>query len=166
VLEVVSIGIVGDCDEDDVPDIAVGYCASDGAGALTLFRGLDGVSIGNIAGEEGECLGSSVAPWIDHDGDGVQDILVGAKEWTYGGGRVAVISGATRAVLSRIVGESQDQGFGSVVAACSIGVPTLCISIRPWGKFDAGAVSVFAGRDFEPVGRITLEGLHPSGTDE
>ena len=96
-----SVAGLGDLDGDGVIDIAVGAMKDDDGGAETgavwvLFLNSDGTvkshqkisdTEGGLGGalQGGSLFGADVAGLGDHDGDGVVDILVGAKEDDDGG---------------------------------------------------------------------------------
>jgi hypothetical protein len=101
-----AIAQVGDLDGDLVPDLFVGAPDAYGfagslAGAIQCRSGADPtVRLGFYYGSQsGERAGFALAPVGDVDGDGVEDVLVGAP--TYSGaagasqGRVFVLSGAS-----------------------------------------------------------------------
>jgi len=96
-----SVASLGDLDDDNVPDIAVGaYKDDDGAGSSgavwILFLNTDGTvksyqkissTTGGFSGnlDTSDSFGYSVASLGDLDGDGVTDIAVGATEDDDGG---------------------------------------------------------------------------------
>lgn len=123
-----AVARVGDVNGDGVADLVVGAPDADGAagnesGAVHFRSGADptvqlGVTFGAHVGER---LGTSLARIGDVDGDGVEDVAVGAA--TYNGtagnmqGRVVVVSGATFAeIVSFTSGESGSE-FGQSLAS-------------------------------------------------
>lgn len=97
---------LGDLDGDGTADFAIPAIAEAGfAGRVTVYSGVTGAVLNDIAGGPGQVLGYSVADAGDVDADGVADYIVG-------GGRVAVFSGADHTVLHELAATT---GFGSGV---------------------------------------------------
>ncbi|MEN8145152.1 MAG: FG-GAP-like repeat-containing protein [Gemmatimonadota bacterium] len=94
-----SVGRAGDVNGDGVDDFIVGAPSASvvgaGAGRAYVYSGLDGsVIFTHDPAVSGAAFGHSVGGPGDLNGDGFDDLLVGAPN-TGGGGRVYVISGAT-----------------------------------------------------------------------
>ncbi|HUR28557.1 MAG TPA: integrin alpha [Planctomycetota bacterium] len=125
-----SVVGLGDVDGDSLPDFAVGspFRANVGAppGRVQLCKGMTAASIrtlnGSIAGDD---FGFALAAGGDVDGDGVNDLLVGAPDFPPSGGGhdftsagyVERFSSATGALLLHVNGDSPDDMFGASVAA-------------------------------------------------
>ncbi len=120
-----SVREAGDVDGDGVGDLVVGAPFHDGAGAdsgaARVFSGRDGsvlhTFVGIAAGDE---LGSSVASAGDTDGDGHDDVLVGAPGADVAGndrGYARVFSGRDGSVLTTLFGLFADDRFGAAVSA-------------------------------------------------
>ena len=110
----------GDFDDDGLPDILVGMPAADGAftdaGRAEVRSGLDGSLLFAIEGEAaGSALGTALAPARDVDGDGFEDVLVGApgmSPWT-ADGYVLLLGGPSGRLIRRF--ETGAATFGSAV---------------------------------------------------
>jgi hypothetical protein len=115
---------IGDVDGDLVPDLAVGAVEAPygtSKGTLYVYSMASGALLYERAGESNSSyFGSSVAPIGDLDGDGASELAVGAmvyKAGIQGGydGAVSVLSGASGAVIGRILGDAWEY-FGVSVA--------------------------------------------------
>ncbi len=102
-------GVQGDVDGDGVFDFVSTSPPYNGNGLVQFWSGRTGQFIRSLWGPNGDLRwGRSVAPIGDYDGDGVVDVLVGAK------GYVAVMSGRTGSIRHRI--DSSNLDFGTMVA--------------------------------------------------
>ncbi len=123
---------VGDVNGDGRPEIVVGApSADDGAGCVYLFsdrgRLLD-VLYGEHAGDR---LGWSLDATGDLDGDGINDLVIGAPR--AGGAGAAYVHSVARGVLqARLDGISDGEAFGfSVRSLQSASGPSLAVG-APW----------------------------------
>ncbi len=74
-----AIAALGDVDGDNVPDFAIGAPLHDSFGGFVTVRtGATGAEIASRTGAPGSYLGMSLARIADYDGDGQDDLLVGA----------------------------------------------------------------------------------------
>lgn len=120
-----SVSGGGDIDGDGVPDFMVGarLASPNGmmfAGSAYTFSGATGALIWRLDGEEeGHYFGHSVADAGDVNGDGFDDILVGAPSADSGSsmliGKAYVFSGATGALLFDFNGHYIGSNFGNAV---------------------------------------------------
>jgi hypothetical protein len=111
-----------DWNGDNVPDLAVGapyFANSAQAGFVRIHSGKDGQTIRQIDGSSAaDRFGASLANIGDVDGDGVDDLAVGAPQPTGGKrGYVEVHLAAGGFPLLSMGGDSPNDYFGSAVAA-------------------------------------------------
>ncbi|MBN2208130.1 MAG: FG-GAP repeat protein [Candidatus Coatesbacteria bacterium] len=175
-----AVAHVPNFDGDEYPDLIVGAQGNDrggsAAGAAYLFlgrnlRGKRTVSASDadsiMVGEsQNSLLGNSVACAGDFNGDGLDDVIVGA----YWNGRAGPMAGASYIFFGSIsppgevlassadvilVGEQSEDQFGTSVAGCGdvnsdgfddviVGAP-LFDRARPESNFDGGKAYVFLG---------------------
>ena len=123
-----SVAQVGDLDGDSVPDLFVGApdafgFAGSQSGYVSCRSGADptvqlGIYYGSSAGERAGCDLLRVG---DVDGDGVEDVLVGAPNFSGAGGpsqgRIFVLSGATFSELATFTTGEAGARFGQTLAS-------------------------------------------------
>ena len=109
-----------DLDEDGFDDLIVGAITDGSAGAVHTFSGQTGVLLYSIAGEvSGDNFGRSVDGIGDVNGDGVRDVVVGAKFNDVGAnnaGRAYIHSGKYGTLLHVFTGVGVRRNLGSSVA--------------------------------------------------
>jgi len=134
-----SVAVVGDLDQDQRPDFAIGaYHADAGnldkAGAVLVFSGADGSLLYRIDGlDKKDEFGTALASGQDFDGDGVWDLLIGAPKVDNGGdgdddddddegapglekGAAYVHSGIDGSLLRTYLNPTDKKDFGMVLA--------------------------------------------------
>jgi len=113
-----SLGLAGDHDGDGVIDLIIGAPHEQPAqtpevGAASVYSGATDLLIRRYAGDVAyEWMGASVGSAGDLDGDGTDEVLIGANGAFYGG-RVYVFSGRN----GRRLWITESDGFGSDFAA-------------------------------------------------
>jgi len=116
------IAAVADVDGDHKADVAVGLPATEDQtwslpGEVRIYSSVTGKELRRWAGTQpGEQYGRMIVATPDLDGDGVEDVAVGAPWYTRDGvdktGRIELRSGRTGDVLGELVGEGPDDWFG------------------------------------------------------
>lgn len=115
--------VVADWDGDGGADLAVGapYDSSVApyAGAVRIHSGADGSVLMTLNGANAyDLFGSAVAAIPDLDGDGIDDLAVGARWTDYSGtdaGSVYIYSGGTGVLQRRIDGPAIGTNFGGPI---------------------------------------------------
>ena len=103
---------IPDLDGDGIEDLAAGApCPGQSGGYVFILSGKTGAIIDRI-GPERDGFGSTLARSDDLDGDGLDDLLIGAP---LGVGHVAAYSSATRTRIYELHGAQDGQEFGKVI---------------------------------------------------
>ena len=115
-----GVEAAGDVNGDGVPDVVA---SAPGGDRVDVYSGKDGATLLSVeAAQPGEAIGQHVKGIGDWNGDGRDDILVGAPQFDPPGasmddaGRVAVYSGADGSLLWQRVGEQAGGRLGETVA--------------------------------------------------
>ncbi len=120
----VSVSGVGDQNSDGINDFIIGAFQSDAGGVnsgrVFVHSGSTGTLINTFDGTAGEALGVTVSSAGDVNGDGIDDLLLGAAGNDAGGsdaGRAYVYSGVTWDLISAFNGSKASGDFGISVAS-------------------------------------------------
>lgn len=146
-----------DVDGDAVPDMMVGAPYEDGfAGQVKVYSGADSSLVMILQSADAGHFGSAVAMVGDVDGDRVNDMVVGAPEFTVFGpdpGYAEVRSGADGSVIYHWEGIDARGQFGASVADAgdvnNDGVPDIIVGapLHDGAGTDSGLIRVFSGQD-------------------
>lgn len=155
----IGIEAAGDVDADGVPDVIAG---APGAGEAHVFSGVDGTTLLTFREEgEGDVFGRKVGDVGDVDGDGHDDVLVGAPGHDEAGedaGAAYVYSGRDGSVLLKLTGHEPGEGFGGSGAGHADGEHTfLVVGAGNHGPEDRGRVYVYRGLSDEPAFTIDAD---------
>jgi hypothetical protein len=159
-----AVGRAGDVDGDGRDDVIVGAIrAAGGAGRVYVYSGVDGsLLFSHDPAAGGAAFGAAVGSAGDVNGDGHDDLLVGAPD-TPGGGRVYVLSGVDGSPLYPSIAPD---GTGSALGQFWLespgdlsgdGVPDIFASDieNSASGTNAGRVYVFSGADGSLVWQAT-----------
>lgn len=140
----VGVEAAGDVDVDGVPDVVAG---APGGDRTVVYSGDDGTVLLQLGAlQEGEAFGRKVSDLGDVNGDGRDDVLVGAPGNDAAGedaGAAYVFSGRDGTLLLEIRGEAGDR-FGSAGAGrVTGGVLLLAVGAPDAGPDDRGTVRVY-----------------------
>lgn len=160
-----GIGIerAGDVNGDEVPDQLAGAAGAYGTGAAFVYSGADGELLLELRGEgQGDQFGRKVAGAGDQDGDGVDDVIVGAPNHDAAGpdaGRAYVFSGRTGEPLIVLDGSGAGHNFGrSVDAFAEGGLRLLIVGAPNEGPGNRGRVHVYRVEDGAAREAFTIDG--------
>ena len=160
----ISVSGAGDVNGDGFDDLIVGADQADpggptigpNAGSAYVFSGATGTLIWQFDGQAShDYLGSTVSNAGDVDGDGLDDLIVGAWGAEPGGlyraGSAYVYSGATGTLIRQFNGQASDDYLGSAVSDAGDvdgdGLDDLIVgaySASPGGLNDAGSAYVYS----------------------
>ncbi|MBY5162463.1 FG-GAP-like repeat-containing protein [Salsipaludibacter albus] len=166
-----SVSAAGDVDGDGHDDVALGALFADGnRGRVSVRSGADGTVLWSISGPKvGDLLGSALGLVGDVDGDGTQDLAVGATGGGHGGGVAFVVSGVDGTILHRLNPQGDAVAFGQFFASGAgdvdgDGIGDVYVGDFAGGKANqaknppfSGAAYVFSGATGERLHRFTGE---------
>jgi hypothetical protein len=146
----IGIEAAGDVNADGVPDVVAG---APGQAKAYVFSGNDGTIIHLLSEiDSGSTFGRKVSDIGDLNGDGHDDIFVGAPGANQGTGAGYVFSGKSGAVLHAYHGEKSGDNFGSAAGGWTDGGRTLIAVGAPnAGDGRGGRVYVYDGLSDEPA---------------
>lgn len=165
-----SVAGAGDVNGDGYDDVIVGArnynYNQTSQGRAIVYSGLDGSLLHSWRGYSSEAyVGNSVAGAGDINGDGYDDVLVGAIGTSRNGrldsGSVDLYSGADGSLLHRWNGEAAGEGLGHQVASAGDingdGIADVMASANfasPYGINQAGSILIYSGLDGVLLHRI------------
>ncbi|MEZ5977781.1 MAG: FG-GAP-like repeat-containing protein [Planctomycetota bacterium] len=161
------VSTASDVDGDGVPDVLAtdwhDTASGPGAGRVWIWSGADGALLRSLGGRvAGEHFGIGACDAGDLDGDGKDDLAIGAWQHSSGaqaGGRVYLVSGANGRELGRVTCKLPGDCFGFDATSVGVdrdGVPDLLVT----AAYDAKAGEK-AGRTFVLSGASCLAPAAP-----
>jgi hypothetical protein len=153
----------GDLDADGKPDL---LAATSPAGLVRAYSGATGAAIRDFNGTNHPGIfGRSIAFSPDANGDGVDDVIVGAPGFGSSlppAGVVFLLSGATGAEIARGSGQFNQSRFGSQVVSLGDvtgdGVPDFAAGGPGSTNAFPGEVRAFSGADGSPIPQLSRQG--------
>lgn len=164
-----AAAVCGDVDGDGVGDYVVGASRDlyqgDAVGSATVFSGATGLQLHYLRGEyDGDRFGIEVCAAGDVNGDGRQDLLVGAPLAAGGTGRAHVYDGLTGTLIRTHSGNGLEMACGGAVRGLGDvngdGISDYAIA-RPGAGQQVGHVTLYSGYDGLPIHNWT--GTAPEG---
>jgi FG-GAP repeat len=150
----------GDVNHDGIPDVIAG---APGGNKALVYSGREGKVLLTLLGKDSnEAFGRSVNRAGDQNGDGYDDVLVGASGTAQTSGKAYVFSGKDGALLFTFEGEQAGDGFGSTVAGFKKGANTLLsIGAQTAGPRRTGKMYVYGGLTKTP--KFTIDSDETGG---
>jgi len=152
-----GVELAGDTNRDGVPDVVAG---APGGGKAFIYSGKDGRILQTLVAEsKDDTFGRHVSTAGDVNGDGYDDVLIGAPSNAAAGkdaGRAYLYSGRDGRLLMSWTGERAGDNFGSTVAGSTRGGKSIVMIGAPHaGPRHSGRVYVYDGTIAKP--RLVLE---------
>lgn len=146
----IGIGPAGDTNRDGIPDVIAG---GPGSGHAYVFSGRDGKILLTLGeGNSAALFGLRTSAAGDMNGDGHDDVFVGAPAAANGAGAATVFSGKDGATLLALQGEKPGDGFGSALAGEWEGEQRLLVVGAPGGgPRNTGRTYVYRSLDKSPA---------------
>jgi hypothetical protein len=147
-----GIEAAGDVNADGVPDVIAG---GPGVGRTWVYSGRNGEDLLVLEAEaEGDVFGRKVSDVGDVDGDGHDDVMVGAPSNDESGdnaGKSYVYSGRTGRVLWSARGQNSGDAFGSAGAGFVSEDGMVWLVVGAPGVANGGRTYVYKGLEEEPA---------------
>ena len=156
----------GDVNADGTPDVLIGapYAGASGSGTpgpgrIEVLSGRGGEVLLEVTGTDpGESFGLKACGVGDVNGDGHDDLAVGATGAEAGAGRVVLVSGKDGARLYVLEGESAGDRFGSALdAAPTTEPPLLIVGAMSAGERQVGRAYVYRLQENEARFAFTID---------
>lgn len=159
-----GVASIGDVNQDNVPDFAVGRpeASTNGVGVVTIYSGANMTVLKTLTGITDAAFGTSVAGAGDVNKDGWPDIIVGSPDYNplnLHSGRLDVFSGKDWSILYIFTGPESSAEFGRVVAGGgdfnNDGWDDFYVSAANGdggGGTDRGMVRAYSGKDGAVLG--------------
>ncbi len=172
-----ALAAAGDVNGDGVGDLIVGqtdvplFGSPGGPGIARVYSGATAALLFTFSGSAtGDAFGGSVAGPGDLDGDGIPDILFGARQGASLPGYARAFSGATGSLILTTSGVAAGDGFGIAVGPAGDpngdGVPDFIVGAfgaDPGGVTNAGQVRVLSFVGIPPTGTVLGTGCPGTG---
>ncbi len=148
-----DVGGAGDRDADGVPDVIVGAQFADGAGvdqgSATVFSGATGAALRTYEGAAaGDRFGRSVAGGFDANGDGLDDVAIGAPGHDAPGGDAGMARIHFECLAAPVSYGSGCPGSGGIVPTLSLTgctVPGQAVTLEIGGGLGGSVAGLMLG---------------------